>query len=94
MEEVGRLQMSDVKIQRVLCEVEDERYHQERKWGQQNHSVEDYYTILAEEFGEVGRAICEFRLQKKGSIADIRAELIQTAAVAAAMVESLDRNGR
>lgn len=81
-------------IQLVLCEVEDERYRQEKKWGKQNHPVEDYYTVLAEEFGEVGKAICEFRLQKKGSLDDIRAELIQTAAVAVAMVESLDRNGR
>lgn len=91
---MSKIATQSYQIQRVLIEVEDERYAQETMWGQQNHPVEDYYTILGEEFGEVGKAICEWRLQKIGTLRDIRKELIQVAAVAAAMVESLDRNGR
>ena len=51
--------------------------------------------ILAEEFGEVAREICELGQQcfdaakTKGHRINLRAELIQLAAVAAAWVESL-----
>ena len=81
------------KIVSVLSEVEKERYRQEEKWGEQNHPADHYYCILGEEFGEVGKAICETPVGK-ATIADVRAELIQVAAVAVAMVESIDRNGR
>ena len=43
----------------VLIEVGQERHRQERKWGPQHHSAADWYTILGEEFGEVGHAINE-----------------------------------
>jgi NTP pyrophosphatase (non-canonical NTP hydrolase) len=39
--------------------------------------------------GEVAKAI----LENKSSVAHTRSELVQVAAVAVAMVESLDRNG-
>lgn len=80
------------EFSRVLHEVLAERIRQDAKWGQQNHDMADYYTILGEEFGEVGKAICEHRLQNKHA-APIREELIQTAAVAVAMVEAFDRQG-
>jgi NTP pyrophosphatase (non-canonical NTP hydrolase) len=79
--------------EKVLAEVMEERLSQERKWGPQNHRCDLYYTILGEEVGEVGKAICEWIILKKGSVSDIRMELIQVAAVAVAMAESLDRNG-
>lgn len=74
-------------------EVLSERKRQEEKWGQQNHAAAFYYLILAEEVGEVAKEI----LESPGRPGDdavnaIRAELIQVAAVAVAMVESLDRN--
>lgn len=79
--------------EKVLEEVLLERQSQERKWGPQNHRCDLYYTILGEEVGEVGKAICEWLILKKGFVSDIRMELIQVAAVAVAMAESLDRNG-
>ena len=76
----------------ILKEVLCERIVQDKRWGTQDHDMADYYTILGEEFGEVGKAICEYKLQRKVPIEQIRLELIQTAAVAIAMIESLDRN--
>lgn len=77
----------------VLAEVGQERIAQDKKWGEQNHTPELYYTILGEEFGEIGKAICE-RKNGEGTVQAIREELIQTAAVAVAMVEMLDRKER
>ena len=75
----------------VLVEVHRELDRQDAMWGQQNHDMADYYTILGEEFGEVGKAICESKLQKMTDRHEIRKELIQLAAVAVAMAESFDR---
>jgi hypothetical protein len=63
-----------------------ERRVQDEKWGpQDNHTLEKWYTILGEEFGEVGRGILE------DDVENIKEELIQLAAVAAAIYEHLDR---
>lgn len=79
------------KTQGVLAEVGQERAMQDAKWGQQNYDLNKHLTILTEEVGEVAKAICENTF-RDGSIADIREELIQVAAVAVAMVERIDRN--
>jgi NTP pyrophosphatase (non-canonical NTP hydrolase) len=76
----------------VLVEVLAERKAQEQKWGQQNHPVANYYLILLEEVGEVAKAVLEENFGQ-GILKDARAELIQVAAVAVAMIESIDRNG-
>jgi hypothetical protein len=44
-------------------------------------------AVLAEEFGEVAKALNEMRV---GEPADLRAELVQVAAVATAWIEGLD----
>lgn len=85
--------MNTKQCRSVLEEVLCERLSQERKWGTQNHRCDLYYTILGEEVGEVGKAICEWLILHKGAVSDIRMELVQVAAVAVAMVESIDRNG-
>lgn len=77
----------------VLHEVEFERHRQEATWGEQNLPAAEYFMILAEEVGEVAMAINEKKLGTVNA-SDVREELIQVAAVAVAMVESLDRNGR
>ncbi len=70
----------------IMYEICDERIAQDEKWGaRRDHSFPFWYTILAEEFGEVGRAILEHDPD------GMRNELIQTAAVAVAMIEALDR---
>jgi NTP pyrophosphatase (non-canonical NTP hydrolase) len=70
----------------VLIEVAGERMRQEVKWGQQDHGAHGWLPILTEEFGEVGKAMCE------NDPVNLREELIQVAAVAAAWVECIDRN--
>lgn len=85
----------------VLWEVAQERLRQEKLWGEQNHTQMIWLGILAEEFGEAAQQINElhFRAQHltdclpKERRQLVRDELIQVAAVAVAMIESLDRNG-
>lgn len=85
----------------VLNEVFREREKQDEKWGQQNHSPPDWLMILGEEVGEANKAALESYFYNKGprepeskdkDYSEYRKELIQVAAVAVAMVESLDRN--
>lgn len=87
----------------VLFEVVAERTRQETKWGQQEHNPSDYYLILAEEYGEVAKEIVEYNANEAGPydagyipvrrlrLNQMRKELIQTAAVAVAFVERIDR---
>lgn len=88
---------------KVLDDIFTERLNQDKKWGIQNHSFEEWYVILGEEFGEVGRAVCEMHKNWKGifkffkrkptkaELKHYREELIQTAAVAVAMIECMER---
>lgn len=78
---------------KIFLQIEEERKRQDGLWGEQNHEMPVYYTILAEEFGEVGQAIAESYLHQ-APLGDIRTELIQTAAVCVAMVEALDRRNQ
>jgi len=81
---------ADAALRGVLAEVAAERVRQDAKWGVQNHKPPEWLSILGEEFGEVCRAVCE-RLYAIGLNPEYRLELIQTAAVAVAMVECYDR---
>ena len=83
----------------VLDEVAIERMRQDAKWGQQNHDPFVWNTILLEEVGEAAKEILEghfvessFARNKRGYYQTARTELVQVAAVAVAMIESLDRN--
>lgn len=84
----------------ILAEVYMERKSQDSKWGIQNHDQMTWLGILAEEFGEAAKEVNELYFrpdmnQTKGHLTKrVREELIQTAAVAVAMIESLDRNGK
>ncbi len=40
----------------VLCDVQDERSRQERKWGSQHHTPFEWLAILGEEYGEACQA--------------------------------------
>ena len=82
------------QVEQVLLEVKSERIKQELKWGQQNHKPIEWIPILGEEVGEVNKALLETYFGYDGAkgYEEYRKELIQVAAVAVAMVESLDRN--
>jgi hypothetical protein len=66
-------------------DVAKERTSQDRKWGVQNHTPERWLVILGEEYGEA----CKEALE--GNLDAYRHELVQTAAVAMAAIDSLDR---
>ena len=80
----------------IMAEVTKERMLQDLKWGQQNHDPALWLSILMEEVGEVAKASLEGRFAQTRKYralqrADYRAELIQVAAVAVAMIECFDR---
>lgn len=75
----------------ALESIRVERERQDKKWGEQNHNLMVWLGILAEEFGEAAKEINEFHF-RKAFLEDVRAELVQTAAVATAMIEYIDRH--
>lgn len=81
----------------VLHDVMTERVYQNKKWGIQNHKQMIWLGILAEEFGEAAKEINELHFRpnvnqtEKYLAGRARMELVQVAAVAVAMIESLDR---
>ena len=85
----------------AINDVLNERVRQLRKFGIQDHPIADWFLILGEEVGEAHREACEhvFRLrfpehypEDPERLKRLRKELVEVAAVAVAMVESLDRN--
>lgn len=90
-----------MKREEILKEVSEERNRQDLKFGEQNHTPIEWVTILVEEVGEVSKDALEHHFAaKKGinnkdpekSLKNCRKELVQVAAVAVSMIESLDRN--
>ncbi len=79
--------------EKIFEDIRAERYSQHKKWGQQNHNPATWMLILAEEFGEAAKEANEVHFREKDP-KEYRAELIQTAAVAHAAVEALDRGCR
>lgn len=87
----------------ILSEIREERSRQDAKWGEQNHSPIEWCAILSEEVGEVSKEALELHFAQLGhagksddwyaeKLALYRKEVIQVAAVALAMAESLERN--
>ena len=81
-------------MDKIIKEVKQERCSQEAKWGEQNHHPMEWLAILGEEVGEANKAALEAHFsgyERTGNLDDYRDELVQVAAVAVAMIESLDR---
>ncbi len=80
----------------IYLEVMAEQINQTAKFGQQNHAPFTYLSILTEEVGEAAQAANDaydfnddkFTVRK---LKKYRAELVQVAAVAISMIETLDR---
>ncbi len=88
--------MSQRYGQLICDEILDERAAQDAKWGEQNHSPLAYFAIFAEEAGEVAKDVVELTFarsehKRKQHLKNMRLELVQTAAVAVAMIQALDR---
>lgn len=96
----GECEDCDKFYNSVLKEVKEEREEQDEKWGQQNYSWPEFLMILGEEVGEANKAGTDaFLAVQKNSpgiayneLMHMRTELIQVAAMAVQIVESLDRN--
>jgi hypothetical protein len=88
-----------IRASDALRDILAERKRQDAKWGEQNHDPFLYLTILGEEYGETCKAALEARftnepigsLESIGRLYDLRMEAVQTAAVAMAIVECIDR---
>ena len=70
---------------RVMIDINEERYRQDKKWREQNHDPFAWLVILGEEYGEA----CKEALEENNC--DYRKELVEVAAVAVAAIECLDR---
>jgi NTP pyrophosphatase (non-canonical NTP hydrolase) len=75
----------------IIQEIKTERIRQDNKWGEQNHGLFTWSTILGEECGEVCKGALEYNFGNQ-TIDNYRKELIEVAAVAIAAIECLDRN--
>ena len=85
-----KLEPTEELMARVVLDAIRERRRQESKWGEQNHIPSYWYSILGEEFGEVGKEVNNYVFDNSDTD-KYREELIQVAAVALAAVECLDR---
>lgn len=76
----------------IIDEIATERQRQDDKWGEQNHDNYRWLTILAEEVGELSRAIIDNEFGGRAAGTE-RTELIQVVAVGIQWLECMDRNG-
>lgn len=77
-------------MEKILTDVVLERFRQDEKFGRnRKQELTLWYTILGEEVGEVAEAILGIMFGG-ATKEELRAELIQVAAVAVAMIEQLD----
>lgn len=93
--ECGRLSflLMPRATRRACLDVARERDAQRAKWGEQDHDLPTFLTILGEEVGEACKA--ELHTRFGGPEAGkLREELIQVAAVAVQIVEAIDRRAR
>lgn len=92
-------------MQHILKEIQSERERQNKKFGPQNHSPMIWLPILTEEVGEASKEALEHHFKYKPKSGDeltpelqqarlmrYRKELIEVAAVAVSMIQSLERN--
>jgi len=75
----------------IYDEIAQERYKQQEKWGVQTHSLSEWLMILSEEFGEVCKSFNESYFRDI-SLLLVRKELVQTIAVAIAIIEGIDNH--
>jgi hypothetical protein len=80
------------KTYSALEPVIEERKRQDAKWGVQNRDPMEWIAILMEEVGEFSQEALRRHFSGRHN-QNLRAELIQVAAVAVAMIEDCDRNG-
>lgn len=87
-----------MKTEYYLKKIKSERERQDQKWVQQDHHPLLWFSIIAEEFGEMCKAFNKFtdEIQDGESndfnhFKDMQHEAIQVAASCIAMLECIDR---
>lgn len=83
-------------MKHINLEVLKERVEQNKKWGEQNHSMTEWLAILVEEVGEAAQAINRLNFPecaKETDADNLCDELIQISAVASAMAEQVLEQG-
>jgi len=75
----------------ILGAIIRERNRQDIKWGEQNHTPYEWLVILMEEVGEASKAALDALSPEDYLL--YQKECIHVAAVAVAMIESLNRDG-
>ena len=87
-------ELEDIGLdEEALDMIAAEDIRQIEKWGYQVHSIETWYLILAEEVGELAKAILEAKVQG-GGLSIMEKEATQAATVAikiARMIRSLGK---
>ncbi len=78
---------------RIFEDIAAERRRQDEKWGPQRHTWPIWSAILTEEAGEVAEASLRAHWGEDATLDQLRAELIQVAAVAVHIVEHIDGLG-
>ena len=91
-------------MEKALQDVRDERQRQIKKWGEQNNSYSKWISILTEEVGEAAKEANDYEslLDKinnptfdsvllNQTLINLREELVQVAAVAVQIIESIDK---
>lgn len=78
---------------KIFNEISKERDRQDKKWGEQNHDILQWFSIIDEERGEISKAWNEYAFDNHLiHIKEIKTEAIQTCACIVAMLESMERN--
>lgn len=86
------MEFKDSIQQKVIADIIEERKRQNAKFGEQAHDMYRWLAILDEERGEASKAMLEHEFGGQ-SAHYVRAEMLQVAAVATAIVECIDRHG-
>lgn len=75
----------------TLVQLLAERAKQDAKWGRQDHTPIEWLAILTEEVGEFAQEALRHRFGGKVD-PNLKYEVVQVAAVAIEIIESLERN--
>jgi hypothetical protein len=87
------LTMTRDQMDRMLAaqsSVSEERERQHARWGVQRHTWPEWLCILTEEVGEAAERANRLYWGQDEDAGALRAELVQVAAVAVAMIEQID----
>jgi hypothetical protein len=86
--------MSDTSmLATIVTDVARERWNQEERWGENDHTPIAWMSILGKQFGQACQESNAVHFAGKSHLS-LRAELVQVAAVAFAAIECLDRKSK